>query len=92
MRQAVRTKNAWVTANERAFMVTRLRDSLDVIQLAGQKRDTIALLEASKVLAKRENVSHAYWLTLKHARMRAWADAAGFVPDDEGMLIYEYVL
>lgn len=85
--QDVREKRVWLAG--RAFMVTRFMDEdLDITLLVGEKRDAKKLLHAARVLAKQRGRANAYWNVPHVPRASAWADAAGYKFDEDGILIY----
>ncbi len=92
LRAALRANKVWLSADGRAFMVLGRDQELQILALAGTPRGIQELLHGARQLAKRQEMTRAYWFTPYTARARALAAQAHFTLDEAGMLIYEYVL
>jgi ribosomal protein S18 acetylase RimI-like enzyme len=87
----IRGERVWLASN--AFMTLRDMDQgLDVILLAGAKRDAMKLLDAARVLAQQLNKTETFWLAPKTRQSLEWADAAKYTVDEDGLLIYACAL
>ncbi len=84
----IRGKRVWMTA--RAFAIVREmeRENLDIILLAGMKRDALKLFADVKYIAARENKKAVYWIVPQVARAQAWAKDADYKLDETGLVIY----
>ncbi len=83
----IRQKRVWMTS--RAFMNLRPdTGSIDIILLAGAKRDGIRLLKAAGTIAAQEDKTDIFWIAPQVRRVSEWAEEAGLMLDEDGLLIY----
>lgn len=92
LREAIRAGQVWCSPDVCAFMAVQREKEFQILALAGSQQGRAQLLQGAKWLAQPYDLSRVYWFTPNTARARNFAGRNGYLPDDTGMLIYEYAL
>lgn len=83
----IRAGRVWMTPGA-LMTVRREDDSWDITLAVGGKRAAVNLLQTARVLAYQDNKPQVFWLAPYVARTRDWAISAGYVLDEDDLLIY----
>jgi hypothetical protein len=94
LRQAIADKQIWLNQEKppHAWMMYRAEDSLDLTMLVGSTQAVLGLMNTARALAAQTGKEQVYWLAPVGVEASSWAVRGGFVPDDQGLLIYECLL